>query len=240
MSFACVFVPDFSVQAAWRCEPDRTRQHHSAVAILDGPDSLLRVCACNREALLAGIEIGMTKVQAEQCPGLVLRKRILAKESAAQSALMDCASAFSPLVESTADGAVTFEITGTDRAFGPPKKLARQVMQAAARLGLEVSVGVAQNPDAALVAAKGSNGIVVIPPGNEAVCLASLSIDVLSPSVEQAEILDTWGIRTCADLASGIFSNVPDGGTRGSSCLLRRTSVRPFTILTSTCILTDG
>jgi protein ImuB len=202
MSFACIFVPYFSVQAALYCEPDQTRRYHSAVAILDGPDSLLRVCACNREAQLAGVEIGVTKAQAEQCPGLVLRKRILAKESVAQSALLDCASTFSPIVESTAEGAVTFEITGTNRAFGPPQKLARRVVQKAITLGLEVSVGVAQNPDAALVAAKRSNGIVVIPHGKEAACLASLSIDVLSPSVEQAEILDTWGIRTCADLAS--------------------------------------
>src|SRR6185312_7624241 len=75
MWFACLFVPHFPVQAALRCEPDQS-QRNSAVAILDGPESLLRVWACNQEAELAGVEIGMTKVQAEQCPDISLRKRI--------------------------------------------------------------------------------------------------------------------------------------------------------------------
>src|SRR5690242_5905972 len=113
MLFTCLFVPHFPVQAALRCEDPS--QRNSAVAILDGPDSLLRVWACNPEAELARVEIGMTKVQAEQCPGLLIRKRIPAQESAAQSALIDCASGFSPLVESTTEGAVICEITGTDR-----------------------------------------------------------------------------------------------------------------------------
>ena len=200
MLFACLFVPDFPVQAALRCEPDQS-QRTSAVAILDGPESLLRVWACNQEAELAGVEIGMTKVQAEQCPDLLLRKRIPAQGNAAQSALLDCASAFSPLVESMAEGAVLFEITGTDRVFGPPKELAERARQAAARLGFVVNVGIAQNPDTALVAAKGSNGIVLIPAEKEAACLAPLPIEVLSPTIEQAEIFDSWGIRTCGDLA---------------------------------------
>src|SRR5690242_17051947 len=150
MLFACLFVPHFPVQAAMRCEPDQSRRN-SAVAILDGPESLLRVWACNPEAELAGVEIGMTKVQAEQCPGLLLRRRIPAQENAAQSALIDCASGFSPLVESRAEGAVIFEITGTHRVFGEPKELAEKARQAAAQLGFAVSVGIARNPDAALV-----------------------------------------------------------------------------------------
>jgi protein ImuB len=202
MRFACIFVPHFAVQAALRCEPDRKCKRNQPVAILDGPDSLLRVFAGNPSAQCAGIEIGMTKVQAEQCPGLVLRKRVIAQEKSAQSALIDCASAFSPLIESTAEGAVTFEVSGTNRAFGPPEALARRVTESAARLGLEVNVALAENPDAALVAAKGSNGIVLIPSGEEADYLATLPIQVLSLTPERAEILDTWGIRTCGDLAA--------------------------------------
>jgi protein ImuB len=200
MLFACLFVPHFPVQAALRCEPDQS-QRNSAVAILDGPESLLRVWACNQEAELAGVEIGMTKVQAEQCPDLLLRKRIPAQESAAQSALIDCASGFSPLVESKGQGTVIFEITGTDRVFGSPKELAEEARRAAATLGFAVSVGIAQNPDTAVVAAKGSSGIVVIPAGKEAACLAPLPIEVLSPTMEQAEIFDSWGIHTCGGLA---------------------------------------
>jgi protein ImuB len=201
MRFAAIFVPDFAVQAAMRCQPGNTQNRNRPVAILDGPESLLRVFACNRAAQLAGVAIGMTKVQAEQCPGLVLQRRAIAQENAAQSALIECALAFSPLVESTTAGAVTFEIAGTDRVFGPSQKLARQIVQSAAGLGFEVNAALAANPDAALIAAKGRRGISIVPAGKEGKWLSSLPVEVLSLTTEQAEILDAWGIRTCRDLA---------------------------------------
>lgn len=207
MRFAAIFVPDFVVQAAMRFHPGNTQNRNQPVAILDGPDSLLRVFACNSAAEVAGVEIGMTKVQAEQCPGLMLEKRAIAHENAAQSALVDCALAFSPLVESTASGMVTFEIAGTDRVFGPPQTLARQVMQSAARLGFEVNVAFAANPDAALIASKGRTRISIVRSGEERKCLSALPLGVLSPTAEQAEIFDAWGIRTCGDL--GALPTVP-------------------------------
>lgn len=202
MRFAAIFVPDFALQAAMRCQPGNTRNRNQPVAILDGPDSLLRVFVCNPTAQLAGVEIGVTKAQAEQCPGLVLQRRAIAQENTAQSALIECALAFSPLVESTTAGAVTFEIAGTDRMFGPPQKLARQIVQSAAQLGVEVNVALAANPDAALIAAKGRSGISIVPSGEERKWLSALPVDVLSPTTEQAEIFDAWGIRTCGDLAA--------------------------------------
>lgn len=202
MRFAAIFVSDFAVQAAMRCQPGATQNRSQPVAILDGPDSLFRVFACNPAAQVAGVEIGMTKVQAEQCPGLVLQTRAIAQENAAQSALIECALAFSPLVESTAAGAVTFEIAGTNRVFGPPPKLARKIVQSAARLGIEVNVALAMNPDAALIAAKGRPRISIVPSGEERKCLSALPVNVLSPTSEQAGIFDAWGIRTCGDLAA--------------------------------------
>ena len=62
MRFAAIFVPDFVVQAAMRCLSCNTQNRNQPVAILDGPDSLLRVFACNPAAQVAGVEIGMTKV----------------------------------------------------------------------------------------------------------------------------------------------------------------------------------
>lgn len=200
MRFAGIFAPDFAVQAALRSKPVQAGDRKQPVAILDGPDALLRVFACNPAAQVAGIELGITKVQAEQCPGLVLFKRVVAQEKVAQSALIDCALAFSPLVESTTEGAVLFEMAGTGWVFGPPQKLARRVLQKAAGLGFEVNVAISANPDAALVAAKGLTGVTIIPSGEESKCLSPLPIEVLSPTAEQIEIFDSWGIRTCGDL----------------------------------------
>jgi hypothetical protein len=139
-AFACLFVPCFAVQASFRCEPEQKRLAWSnrPIAVFDGPDSLPRVSACNEQAQIAGIDAGVTKVQAAQCPGIILRKRDPKQEQAAQEALLDCCSAFSPRVESTAQGIVTLDIDGTERIFGPPQKLLRLLAEHASRIGLEV------------------------------------------------------------------------------------------------------
>lgn len=203
MLFACIFVPYFAVQASLRSEPEEKRLGWSnrPVAVLDGPESMPRVFASNQCALIAGIGPGITKAQAAQCLGIVLRKRILKQEQAAQDALIDCAAQFSPKVESTSQGIVSLDIEGAERIFGPPQKLMRTLADHAVRVGLEVNVAAAANRDTALLAAKGFTGTTVIQKGNEADFLARLPIDVLPLSEAQAEILDAWGIRQCRDLA---------------------------------------
>src|SRR6516164_6537312 len=108
MLFACIHVPDFPVQAALRAEL-KAEFRAEAVALLDGPESLLKVVACNAPARRAGITLGMTKVEAEICPGIVLRRRIAEEEESAQEALLDCGYNFSPRVESTGPGTIIFD-----------------------------------------------------------------------------------------------------------------------------------
>lgn len=178
-----------------------------AVAVLDGPESMPRVVASNQRAQLSGIEPGITKAQASQCPDIILRKRILKQEQVAQDALIDCAAHFSPKVESTSQGIVSLDIEGTERIFGPPRKLIRTLTHHAAHVGLEVNVAAAANRDAALLAAKGFTGTTVIEKGSEANLLGQLPVNVLPLSEAQAEILDVWGIRRCRDLA--LLPSVP-------------------------------
>src|SRR5262245_48430992 len=104
MLFGCIHIPDFPVQAALRAEASMFKA--DPVAVLDGPESLLKVFACSDRARHAGIEIGMTKLQAEACPGVILHKRVAGKEESAQEALVECAYDFSPRVESTCPGTV--------------------------------------------------------------------------------------------------------------------------------------
>jgi len=203
MLIACIFVPDFAVQASLRSEPEDQRLvcSNRPFAVLDGPESLPRVFASNQRAQLAGVEPGITKAQAAQCPGIILRKRNPRQEQSAQDALIDCALQFSPKVESAAQGVVCLDIGGTERIFGPPQKLLRRLAHHAARLGLEVNVAAAANRDTAMLAAKGFKGTTLIPKEDEAESLTQLPIDVLPLSEAQAEVLDAWGIRTCRDLA---------------------------------------
>ncbi len=59
--FACIYIPDFSVEAIVRVEPWLREQ---AVAVLEGKSPLVRVVALNEKARGLGMEAGMTKLQA--------------------------------------------------------------------------------------------------------------------------------------------------------------------------------
>src|SRR3989442_2042377 len=86
MPFACIFVPDFPVEALLRAEPELRSQ---AVAVLDGNSPLQKVFAVNEKARRAGVEPGMTKLQVGACNGLVWRARSPRQENAAHTALPD-------------------------------------------------------------------------------------------------------------------------------------------------------
>ena len=83
MPFACIFVPDFPVEAILRAEPELRSQ---ALAVLEGKAPLQTVFAVNENARRAGVSPRMTKLQVEACPDLVLRARSLSQEDAAHAA----------------------------------------------------------------------------------------------------------------------------------------------------------
>src|SRR5229473_3366694 len=176
MPFACIFVPDFPVEALLRAEPELRSQ---AVAVLEGKAPLQKVFAVNETARRAGVEPGMTKLQVETCAGLVLRARSPLQEKAAHAALLDCAQSFSPRVEDTACDTLLLDLAGLESLFGPLAKIARDVARRASDLGIEASVAVAWDPNTALLAARGFCGVTVIPKGKEVDRIGGLSLDVL-------------------------------------------------------------
>jgi protein ImuB len=202
--FACLYVPDFSVQAVLRLEPPSTQEtlRRSPVAVLDGPANLPKVTALNQPARKFGIEVGMTKLQVETCGGVTLRKRSLDSEDAAQIALVNCGHSFSPRMESTCIGTVILDLSGTEKLFGTSETTARKISATGAEQGFELRVAVAPNPDTAMYAARGYAGITIIPAHQEAERLASLNVQLLPATPETLEILDGWGIQTFKALAA--------------------------------------
>jgi nucleotidyltransferase/DNA polymerase involved in DNA repair len=186
MLFACMFVPDFAAEALVRAEPDL---RDAAVVALEGMPPLLTVSAANERARQAGVESGMTSLQATarlhatqtNTHPIAMRHRSVAQELAAHAALADCARAFSPRVEecSAAPDTVLLDLDGLDRLFGNPHQIARELSRRASELGLEVNVAVAANLNAAICAARGFGGITVLPHGKESERLAPLSVEVL-------------------------------------------------------------
>jgi len=202
MHFASIFVPDFPVEALLRAEPELRSQ---AVAVLEGKAPLQKIFAVNEKARRAAISPGMTKLQVETCPDLVLRPRSSLQEAAAHAALLDCAQSFSPRVEDAGSDSVLLDLAGLEPLFGPLPKIARDLARRASDLGLEANVAVASNPDTAALAAHGFSGVIVIPEGKEAEQLGNLPLEVLFTgdcNPQTLEILERWGIRNLRALAA--------------------------------------
>ena len=199
MPFACIHIPHFILQAALRAEPELRAQ---PAGIVEGTPPLLTIVALNEKAAQLGLRLEMTKLQAEQIPGLQLRQRSAAHETAAHAALLDLALAFSPRIEDTAADTIALDLTGLVSLFGSLENLAQRLAARAAEFGFRANVGVASNPEAAQLAARGFSGVTLLAPEEEAQRLGSLPVSALHLSVEMRETLDRWGVRTCAALAA--------------------------------------
>jgi protein ImuB len=135
-----------------------------------------------------------------------------------QGDLTAIAQEFSPTVELTGQGTVTFDVDGLDRLFGLPQEIAAAIARRVRESGLKASLAVADNPDAAICAARGFSGVSIIPYGDEAKFLESLPVTLLDPSIELLETLERWGIRRFHELASlpplGIAERLGEEGLR--------------------------
>jgi protein ImuB len=199
MPFACIHIPHFILQAALRAEPELRAQ---PAGIVEGTPPLLIIVALNEKAARLGLRLEMTKLQAEQISGLQIRNRSAAHETAAHAAVVDLALAFSPRIEDTAADTIGLDLAGLVSLFGSLENLAQKLAARAGEFGFSANVGVASNPEAAQLAARGFSGVTVLAPEEEAQRLGGLPVSALNLPLEMRETLDRWGVRTCAALAA--------------------------------------
>lgn len=172
------------------------------LAVMAGKHPLLAVCTANALAREAGVQLGMSKQQAEQFSGVELRQRCEALEEEGHAAILRCAFEISPRVEDTATEAVVLDLSGLAMLMGAEARIAQNLRKRLAEGGFEAQIAVASNPDAAICAARGFCGTTVIAEGAEAKTLAGLAIGQLSPGEEIQEIFTGWGITTFGELAA--------------------------------------
>ena len=199
MAFASIFVPNFPVQAVMRAEP---ALRECALALIDGNPPLCKVTAVNGKAALAGVEIGMTKMNAAQFAGVEIRPRSAAQEKIAHDALLDTGWSVSPRMEDTAPDTIALDLSGLAPLFGTEPDIGAHLARRASDCGLFAHVAIAANVDTALIAARGFAGVTVIPAGEEAKRLGELPVGVLALPEEMTETLGRWGVRTCAQFAA--------------------------------------
>src|SRR6476661_318588 len=121
--------------------------------------------------------------------------------------LAEVAKSFSPLVEITAPDVVVLPAAPLRQMIGPPHQIASEISRRAAERGLTGNIGIASNPDTAILAARNLPGITIIPRGAESKYIGHFRIETLPIDAVTFQTLDRWGIRTLED-----FSALPNDG----------------------------
>jgi protein ImuB len=197
--FASIYIPRFHVQALVRSEPELLGK---PLAVVDGVPPLLQVIEMNAAAQSAGVETGMVKLKLEHFFDVTVRQRSTVQETSAHAALLESANAFSPRVEATAAHTVVLDLDGLDRLFGSLHEIAARIYDQTILVGLQPHIAVAANPDAAIHAARGFEGLLVMPAGTERERLSPLPLTVLTADSEVVETLHRWGVRTFGAFAA--------------------------------------
>jgi protein ImuB len=227
--FAVLHLSEFALQAVLRLEPERP---NAPVALLaSGPRAVLAECTDSARA--AGVVAGLTVPQAlARCPRLVVRAPQPAAETDARAALLAAAFTLSPVVEATAPGVCTMDLTGLAAAEREPALSG--ALDRLAATGLTATGGIAATPLLALYAAQWwsatsgragqspSSDLNAVraesTPGGRAPSrsihprllivqegrsfLAPLPLAAADPSPAIAAIAGGWGIRTLGEFAA--------------------------------------
>jgi DNA polymerase IV len=165
------------------------------------------VSAASYEARTFGVHSAMPIRTARRlCPTCVFVPVRGAAYQAASREVMGILRRFTPLVEPISIDEAFLDVTGSRQLFGEGEEIAR-LIKAAVReeVGLTISVGVATTKLVAKMASdlRKPDGLVVVPPGEEAGFLAPLPISRLWGVGEKtAVVLADYGVRTIGDLAA--------------------------------------
>ncbi len=198
MAFASIHIPSFLIQAVMRSEPARNQ----SIALVDGAPPNLNVIAASKAAFQAGIQLGMTKSQASQFCAIEIRHRSELQERAAHAALLDLGWSMSPRIEDTAVDTILIYIAGLNSLFGSIENISKELAGRAFQLGLSANIAISSRLEIALLASQGFSGITLISAGDEAQRIGTIPVNALPTKGDTIEILERWGVRTCAELAA--------------------------------------
>lgn len=205
--FACIYIPNFSLQAALRHEVELRAK---PVAMVDAELPKPVIVELNAVARKGGVIPGLTASQAmARCAELVIKTRSPAQEQAATEILLQTAYAFSANIEATAPGICTLELKGLGLHTRPAmEQWAEKILAGFAPFSLAARMGIAATPALSLLAARQANPILTI--DNPAEFIAALPLAALGPEPKIAEILRRWGVRTAGQFLALEKDNIAE------------------------------
>jgi DNA polymerase-4 len=186
---------------------DRPELRGKPVIVGGDPRGRGVVSAASYEARRFGVHSAMSLNEAvRRCPDGVFLPVDGRRYQQASRDVMAVLRRFTPQVEPISIDEAFLDVTGSRELFGEGDEIAR-LIKAAVReeVGLTISVGVATTKLVAKIASdlRKPDGLVVVPPGDEAGFLAPLPISRLWGVGEKtAVVLADYGVRTIGDLAA--------------------------------------
>ena len=165
------------------------------------------VSAASYEARVFGVHSAMSLQEASRrCPDGVFLPVDGRRYQQASRDVMAILRRFTPLVEPISIDEAFLDVTGSRALLGDGQTIAAAI-KAAVRdeVGLTASVGVSTTKLVAKIASdlRKPDGLVVVPPGEEAAFLAPLPISRLwGVGEKSAAVLAEYGVRTIGDLAA--------------------------------------
>jgi DNA polymerase-4 len=165
------------------------------------------VSAASYEARKFGVHSAMSLREAyRRCPDGIFLPVDGRRYQIASRDVMDVLRRYTPAVEPISIDEAFLDVTGSAALFGDGESIAAQIKAAVREeVGLTVSVGVATTKLVAKIASdlRKPDGLVVVPPGEEAGFLAPLPIGRLWGVGEKtAAALGEYSVRTIGDLAA--------------------------------------
>ena len=229
--FAAVVLPEFPAMALLCAVPElRVR----ALAVVDGTAPQEFIISLNQAAKAAGLQHGMSKVQAEAVGAALFLKRQIAEERKAFFAAIKVAERFSPRVEALGSpengyggeqrpaATLLLDSRGMSRLFGNAEAYANELARELKLAGFVAQVATAPNAPAAQMLARHSRHVLCANKESVANKLASLPTHALAcDGACDPKTLATfarWGILTLRDVAalpeSALISRIGQAGRR--------------------------
>jgi nucleotidyltransferase/DNA polymerase involved in DNA repair len=193
--FAAICIPQFSLQAVLRLREETWAE---PIAVIEEEAAKGHVLEMTDIAAHAGVRRRMVSTQAlARCPTLRLWPRSSKQEQTITDLLIETAGTLSPFVEATAESLCVVDL----RWLKPTdwQQWAHDVVARFEGLKLRVKVGLAANPDlAVLVSRRAKPALVVHYP---ATFLTGIAVAEINAPPELIAMLRDWGINSLGDLA---------------------------------------
>ncbi len=186
---------------------DHPEYRGKPVIVGGGPNERGVVSAASYEARAFGVRSAMPlRTAGRLCPQGIFVPGDAARYAEASDRVMALFAERTPLVQPISLDEAFLDVTATEHLFSGALAIARELKaRVRAELGLVLSAGVATNKLCAKIGSdlRKPDGLVVVPPGEEAAFLAPLPLFRLwGVGPKTQAVLEGWGLRTIGDLAA--------------------------------------